>query len=1178
MASSLAPTGVRASSFASTSDSKLGQTPILKYQLRDKKVVNINDHIYLSAPWAPGAGDPYVIGRVMEFVNPAIKRGASHQPQYSGPVKLQVRVNVFLRSRDISSRPSQDPRLLVATMHSDLFSVDNIRGLCNVRHRDLIGDGHAPDIGAWKKREDHFYYYQLYDRYIHRSYDVIPTEKLRNAPPDVLAVLRQRYSFIVAELGMTQDLCDAMRGCQVCHRWAAGNQSIRCDTCRKFFHMTCLDPPVSSRPAKGYSWSCAPCAKQHQEDVDKSKTGGAIGKAGAGDYASTSRTSSSSAPAARTVASNAIRGRERGRGRGRGGRSRTGTPIADSRGDGSPAPQRSSDEDVRGVRCFQGWPYRYFGEHTAATDVFDPHDSIYPRATTRIGPKFQANNVTWEEQLELGLGVNPQATAIQNGTKAKQEAAAASSKEAVPIPAGLVPTVAELTGTETEDVATTIEPEAPPIADVVRTKGVKRKRDDDGAALAAKAAHVEAPDANDIYERGGDETVTEIFDPEQFSKTDAQATTLEQYLRLAQLHFPELPAYNVELMAVSLQEYTAAHGILQDAIRAMTQKDLSSFNYAQWDQKEIKRFETVLSDYGGADMGQLKKFLPGRTPAQIVRFYYAWKTSKLRDQWRAEQAAQHSKVKPKPKEPEFYTATSAGTTRPVSPSLSVLDLPVNSAGHAIHGNRSCYMCSTNHSTIWYKGPMSWNNRALCVHCGVYWRKYAAESTPSQELVTIQKKPTVEDTGLGVLLPAVNRIRTVNLIPECVLCPARTVEKLAATGSNLSSAVRRTTKQIQASREESEEAACPPLTILDAVKPTEGNNWAHTLCSLWIPEIAYSNAHILRDVEGAGFLPSWRYQAKCEICGVRHGACISCAESSCKNTFHVTCAFIKRPDYTFAFEIQPVKSSRRDAVPTVSFKDETGNMSALVWCKDHREQTKGKTLYELHEVDPRTGLTALQLYARTHKTIQAIAPTVAAAITSNSSYALLRKARRFDAIITSGSGTGAATGASLTQIHRNAGTGIAGVVESAAAVAAGSAGSSSSSSSSQKLPAAGGPSAMAAVALVVEKENAKKKLKTGAQYECERCKTHFSPAWWPVEAEEDERMELMAPNVLPPSLLSSLPEEGAVVPASALEAGQRRMIQVPVSNISSTGAAVGPPDGRKVCCNRCRVDVRPDLHL
>lgn len=172
----------------------------------------------MSTPWAPGAGDPYIIARVMEFVTASSSRkGAQALASSSGT--LQVRVNVFLRQRDLHNKSLSDSRLLVATMHSEIFALENVRGLCVVRHRDLIGE--APAISAWKKREDHFFYHQLYDRYLHRFYDVIPTDKVRNAPLDVLTVLRNRYSFVVAEPSTTPDLCGALRGCSVCHKWAS---------------------------------------------------------------------------------------------------------------------------------------------------------------------------------------------------------------------------------------------------------------------------------------------------------------------------------------------------------------------------------------------------------------------------------------------------------------------------------------------------------------------------------------------------------------------------------------------------------------------------------------------------------------------------------------------------------------------------------------------------------------------------------------------------------------------------------------------------------------------------------------------------------------------------------------------------------------------------------------------
>lgn len=114
---------------------------------------------------------------------------------------------------------------------------------------------------------------------------------------------------------------------------------------------------------------------------------------------------------------------------------------------GSPGPEKPLD-DIRGTRCFNNWPYRYFGQHTAAPDVLDPHDSIYPRATTRLGPKFQAGLPSWEEQQAIGVGTSVAAWGKRSemekeaneaaGEAAKdsvmQDGSASASKAATPVP------------------------------------------------------------------------------------------------------------------------------------------------------------------------------------------------------------------------------------------------------------------------------------------------------------------------------------------------------------------------------------------------------------------------------------------------------------------------------------------------------------------------------------------------------------------------------------------------------------------------------------------------------------------------------------------------------------------------------------------------------------------------
>lgn len=34
------------------------------------------------------------------------------------------------------------------------------------------------------------------------------------------------------------------------------------------FHLGCVDPPLAQKPKSGYAWSCAPCSKAHDEEVE----------------------------------------------------------------------------------------------------------------------------------------------------------------------------------------------------------------------------------------------------------------------------------------------------------------------------------------------------------------------------------------------------------------------------------------------------------------------------------------------------------------------------------------------------------------------------------------------------------------------------------------------------------------------------------------------------------------------------------------------------------------------------------------------------------------------------------------------------------------------------------------------------------------------------------------------
>ena len=99
-------------------------------------------------------------------------------------------------------------------------------------------------------------------------------------------------------------------------------ETVRCDRCKSFFHMGCVQPPLIAKPTRGYGWTCGPCSRAHEQAVEGHDVRHAP---------SPSTKPKSHAPPAR--------------GRGRPRKDRT---LAEK------------EENVP-VRHFKMWPFRYFG-------------------------------------------------------------------------------------------------------------------------------------------------------------------------------------------------------------------------------------------------------------------------------------------------------------------------------------------------------------------------------------------------------------------------------------------------------------------------------------------------------------------------------------------------------------------------------------------------------------------------------------------------------------------------------------------------------------------------------------------------------------------------------------------------------------------------------------------------
>lgn len=171
------------------------------------------------------------------------------------------------------------------------------------------------------------------------------------------------------------------------------------------------------------------------------------------------------------------------------------------------------------------------------------------------------------------------------------------------------------------------------------------------------------------------------------------------------------------------------------------------------------------------------------------------------------------------------------------------------------------------------------------------------------------------------------------------------------------------------RHDPKDGIYPPAdTFLRAQKPTEGQGWVHVICSVFIPELTFSDTTRLRLVEGISVInphrwltvspptPTnyssypqitkrrWKFQP-CSLCSERGGAVVRCCD--CSKEFHVSCAW--KAGHRFGFEIQTVRQSKRDSTTIANWNGDSGNMVPVISCKEHSSRRAIHEMCETNDV-------------------------------------------------------------------------------------------------------------------------------------------------------------------------------------------------------------------------------------
>ncbi|KAE8148024.1 hypothetical protein BDV25DRAFT_159150 [Aspergillus avenaceus] len=632
----------------------------------------VNDHVYLICE---PPGEPYYLARIMEFL--------PSKDLPSGPIEA-VRVNWYYRPRDIQ-RKVADTRLVFASMHSDTCPLTSLRGKCQIKHLSEI-----EDLDEYRKTRDCFWYDKMFDRYIHRYYEVIPTKRVINVPANVKRVLDERWKFVLVEIGKRKELTSAVKTCKRCSLYAASTDSVDCAVCHDTYHMYCVRPVLTKKPARGFAWACAACSRAQERKLEARNTP-ILGES-------------------QPEVEEEIVEEEEEEPNGNGTAGSTPAIVEEE------TPRPATEEQVAQARM---WPYRYLGIHCRVEDALDYDDRIYPRASSRLGPRFQAIVNPWPGrpvEYVKPFDIKKKYMKSSGGRKDSK-----LSKEAL----------AALEAAKQEKANR-------PKWVMDEPLGYVRRGEDEPVPVNGKQVRTAElkfamPTSEQIPSRGEDDAPGADLSPADREKF------IDDYMTRAK----ELaPALGVEKFSTNFQdkalELLYANSFDAEAALAKLKqmnkyKDLKEPHLRP---EEVKAFEQAVAKYG-SEWRNITKHVGTVPHYQIVRFYYMWKkTARGRQVWGSYEGRRGKK--------EAKRSSSAKLVDDVADDHDDSAYDNDKAAEKKRGFQ-CKFCSTRTSRQWRRAPglppgtMTPSEPhskqrdkgpqltvALCLRCALLWRKYGIQ--------------------------------------------------------------------------------------------------------------------------------------------------------------------------------------------------------------------------------------------------------------------------------------------------------------------------------------------------------------------------------------------------------------------------------------------------------------------
>lgn len=342
--------------------------------------------------------------------------------------------------------------------------------------------------------------------------------------------------------------------------------------------MNCVRPPLLKKPARGFGWSCGPCSRKQEKKLEARNTPIVGEKVTEGEEAEViDEEEEEHAAASNSGSGDSPSGLE-----------------APSSGARPPTAEQVAQAKL--------WPFRYLGIHCRVEDALDYDDRIYPRATSRLGPKHQATVPIWpgrrvefvkpmevKKKFIKGNGHKKEAKLTKDTIAALEADKAAREKRpkwVMDEPPGYVPRGEDYPNGDLRNTAQ-LNFRMPPIGE--------------DSSRGVESANLVTLDQR------------ELLIDDYMNKAKA----LAPLLGLAEFSTNFLDKA-LELLVAN--DYQVDRALQQ--LRSVNKR--KDFKEPELSKEEIKRFEDGVKRFG-SELRFVKNHVKSQRYGDIVRFYYMWK-------------------------------------------------------------------------------------------------------------------------------------------------------------------------------------------------------------------------------------------------------------------------------------------------------------------------------------------------------------------------------------------------------------------------------------------------------------------------------------------------------------------------------------------------------------------------